>query len=105
MPANIARPPPPNSPFPGVPAAARLAACKEFLQAEMAALRSRHEAGDPAPHLPAPARPDHRLLLAHLFDYALRSYQRTRRPARARSRSWPSAATAAANSARSATSM
>ena len=75
-----ALPPPPATDrlrFSGeVPVPTRLAACKEFLKVETAALRTRHEAG--ATGL---ATTHHRaalidVLLTHLFDYAIETYTR-----------------------------
>jgi hypothetical protein len=75
-----ALPPPPATDrlrFSGeVPVPTRLAACKEFLKVETAALRARHEAG--ATGL---ATTHHRAalidaLLTHLFNYAIDAYAR-----------------------------
>ena len=82
FPASLmpALPPPPATDrlrFSGeVPVPTRLAACKEFLKVETAALRARHEAG--ATGL---ATTHHRAalidaLLTHLFDYAIEAYAR-----------------------------
>src|SRR3954462_9353123 len=57
-----------------VPIAERLAACKEFLKEEMAALRARHAAGASGLEIVHERAEIIDELLQHLFDYALQSY-------------------------------
>ena len=57
-----------------LPVPARLATCKEFLRAEMAGLRARHEAGESGLQICRERAQIIDALLTHLFDYALRSY-------------------------------
>jgi [protein-PII] uridylyltransferase len=75
MPANIPLRAAEQLAFPGqTPVPARLAACKEFLRAEMAGLRLRHEAGAAGLQITHERAQIIDALLTHLFDYALRSY-------------------------------
>jgi [protein-PII] uridylyltransferase len=76
MPANIAQRAREHLKFVGdVPVAARLAACKEFLRTEMAALRERHKAGTSGLAICNERADIIDALLTHLFDYALQTYQ------------------------------
>ena len=61
-----------------VPVPARLAACKEFLRVEMAALRERHNAGAAGLTICRERALIIDALLVHLFDHALRTYQEKR---------------------------
>ncbi len=54
----------------------RLAACKEFLKAEMTGLRERHKAGAPGLTICHERAQIIDALLTHLFDYALTAYAR-----------------------------
>ncbi len=58
--------------------AARLAACKEFLKNETAALRERHNAGEAGLQIAHERAQTIDELLTRLFDYALLSYARAR---------------------------
>lgn len=78
MPANIRHRARERLTFAGdVPAAERLAACKEFLRTEMAALRERHCAGAPGLQICQERAQIIDALLGHLFTFALESYART----------------------------
>ena len=78
MPANIAQRASERLIFSGdVSVATRLAACKEFLQTEMAALHERHKRGESGITLCNERAQIIDALLTHLFDYALQAYQRT----------------------------
>src|SRR4051812_28746593 len=57
---------------------ARLAACKEFLRAEMAGLRARHQAGASGTTICQERSEIIDALLQHLFDYALTTYTEMR---------------------------
>lgn len=63
-----------------VPVADRLAACKEFLRRETAALRARHAAGASGLQVAHDRAETIDELLVHLFDYALESYVRNHGP-------------------------
>ena len=63
-----------------MPVAERLAACKEFLKAETATLRARHEAGASGLALTHERAAIIDALLSHLFDCALASYARRHGP-------------------------
>jgi [protein-PII] uridylyltransferase len=81
MPAFIAQRAAERLAFAGdVPVAARLAACKDFLKAEMATLRARHAAGTSGLTICHERAAIIDALLQHLFDYALQSFTRTRGP-------------------------
>ncbi|HVS54540.1 MAG TPA: [protein-PII] uridylyltransferase [Opitutaceae bacterium] len=60
--------------------AARLAACKEFLKDETAALHARHVAGESGLKVVHDRAQTVDELLKHLFDYALESYARAHGP-------------------------
>ncbi len=62
------------------PGPARLAAAKEFLQIETAALRAHHEAGASGLSIAHERAATIDLLLAHLFDFATDSYTREHGP-------------------------
>jgi len=55
----------------------RLAACKEFLRSETAALRDRHAAGAPGIQVSHQRAETIDQLLRRLFDYAIATYNRT----------------------------
>src|SRR6185503_5154100 len=61
-----------------VPVAARLAACKEFLKSETAALRARHDAGASGLQITQERARILDALLSQLFNYAIDSYARKR---------------------------
>lgn len=63
-----------------VAVADRLAACKELLKRETAALRARHAAGESGLQVTHERAETIDELLVHLFDYALDSYARNRGP-------------------------
>src|SRR5205085_9376392 len=63
-----------------VSVAKRLTACKEFLKAETAALRARHEAGASGLEIAHERAEMIDELLRHLFDYAMDSYRRRTGP-------------------------
>ena len=76
MPAHIAQRASERLKFVGdVPVPQRLAACKEFLRSEMAALRERHKAGASGLTLCRERAQIIDAMLSHLFDYALTTYQ------------------------------
>jgi len=77
MPANIPQRAREQLSFPGdVPVTQRLAACKEFLRWEMAALRNRHNTGSPGLTICHERTAIIDALLRHLLEYALGSYAR-----------------------------
>lgn len=77
MPANIKQRAAERLSFQGdVSVPTRLAACKEFLKAEMAGLRERHKAGAPGLTICHERAEIIDELLTHLFDYALTAYAR-----------------------------
>ena len=61
-----------------VSVADRLAACKEFLKSETAALRARHDAGASGLQITHERAETIDELLRNLFDYAVTSYARGR---------------------------
>ncbi|PAW66933.1 MAG: [protein-PII] uridylyltransferase [Opitutia bacterium Tous-C1TDCM] len=77
MPANIPVRAAERLTFTGdVPVAARLAACKDFLKSETAALKSRHQSGTPGLTVCHERARIIDCLLVHLFDYAIAAYFR-----------------------------
>ena len=81
MPAHIAQRANDRLRFAGdVPVSARLAACKEFLRAEMVGLRARHKAGGSGVIICQERAQIIDAMLSHLFDYALTTFTRTRGP-------------------------
>lgn len=60
-----------------VPVADRLAACKEFLKSETAALRARHDSGEAGLQVAHERAETIDELLRNLFNYAIESYART----------------------------
>jgi [protein-PII] uridylyltransferase len=79
MPANIHQHARERLLFEGdVPTAQRLAACKEFLKTETAALRARHASGESGLQVARERAETIDELLRNLFDYALAAYARTR---------------------------
>ena len=64
-----------------VTVAQRVAACKEFLKTETAALRARHDAGAPGLEIAHERAAAIDELLRHLFNYALELYARVRKTA------------------------
>jgi [protein-PII] uridylyltransferase len=63
-----------------VPVAQRLAACKAFLRLEGAMIRMRHDAGESGLSTARARAAMVDLMLAHLFDYAVASYERAHGP-------------------------
>ncbi len=63
-----------------IPIAERLAACKEFLKVETAALRARHEAGAGGLVITHERADIIDALLLRLFDYAMAAYERAHGP-------------------------
>ena len=61
-----------------VPVAQRLAACKTFLRLEGAMIRMRHDGGEPGLKVARARAAMIDVLLHHLFDYALSTFQRLR---------------------------
>ena len=61
----------------GAPAAARVAACKQFLKEEMDALRARHEAGEGGLAIARGRSEIVDILMARLFDHAMRAFALT----------------------------
>jgi len=61
-----------------VPVTQRLAACKTFLRLETAMIRMRHDAGEPGVAVARSRSAMIDVMLSHLFDYAVSSFQRTR---------------------------
>lgn len=78
MPADIQEHAREQLTFPeGTSVADRLAACKEFLKNETAALRARHDTGASGLQIVQERAAAIDELLRHLFDYALQTYART----------------------------
>ncbi|AWI07998.1 [protein-PII] uridylyltransferase [Ereboglobus luteus] len=61
-----------------VPAAQRLTACKTFLRLENAMMRMRHEAGESGVAVAHARAATIDVMLAHLFDYAIAAWKRSR---------------------------
>ncbi len=59
-----------------VPKPQRLAACKTFLRLESALIRMHHDAGEPGTRIVQARAAMLDVMLSHLFDYAVESYQR-----------------------------